>query len=111
MRHLFVIAGLIMLASCATEPGPAADVNADGLAQWLTGVPSQGPSFGIATIQQAPTQAGHAELNKAGPLLAAAHAEQICTLGYQRTADETAPGEDVPFTVTTIRCTAYRPSF
>jgi hypothetical protein len=112
MRQLLVVAGLFLLAACAGEPSPTADQAAPGgLPQWLTGFPDAGPSFAIATLGEEPTQPGYAGFNKAGPLLAATHADQICTLGYQRVAEETAPGEQVPLTVTRVRCSAYRPSF
>jgi len=38
MRHLAMLAGLMMLASCSSQM--------DGLPQWLTGLPDEGPSFG-----------------------------------------------------------------
>ncbi len=106
MRQLFAIAGLIVLTSCAREGAPA-----DSLPQWITGFPDEGPSFGVASPQQAPTEPGYAGFNKSSPELAATRAAQICTLGYQRLGEETAPGEQVPFTVTRIRCAAYRPVF
>jgi hypothetical protein len=109
MRQFLALLGLFVLVSCASEPSPAA--SGGGLAQFLTGLPDEGPSFGIATLQEAPPEPGYAAFNKSDPSLAASHAEQICTLGYQRLGDETAPGEQVPFTETRIRCNAYRLSF
>lgn len=113
MRKFLVVAGLSLLAACASEPSPSDDQAAapGGLPQWITGFPDAGPSFGITTLAEEPTQPGYAGFNKAGPLLAATHAEQICTLGYQRVGEETDPGEQVPFTVTRVRCNLYRPSF
>jgi hypothetical protein len=112
MRRFLAVAGLAALAACASEPGSSSDQPiTGGLPQWITGLPGEGPSFGIATLQQPPTQPGYEGFNKASPQLTDIHAAQICTLGYQKLAEETAPGEQVPFTVTQIRCNAYRPSF
>jgi hypothetical protein len=112
MRHFLAIASLVALAACASEPGSSSDLPIiSSLPQWITGLPGEGPSFGVATLQEPPTQPGYAGFNNASPLLTATHADQICTLGYQKLSEETAPGEQVPFTVTRIRCNAYRPSF
>jgi hypothetical protein len=100
MRQLAALAGLMMLGACTGQ----------GLPQWITGLPGEGPSFGVVTLTQAPTQPGYAELSKVTPDLLAAHADQTCTLGWQNLGEETVPGEQVPLTETTVRCNAYRPS-
>jgi hypothetical protein len=111
MRHLLAIASLAMLAACASAPGDSTSGSfSDGLAQWITGLPGEGPSFGLTALQQAPQDPGYAGFNNASPQIAATHAAQICTLGYQRLAEEAAPGEPVNFTLWRVRCNPYRPT-
>jgi hypothetical protein len=111
MRHLLAVASLVMLTACASEPGASAGGSLiDGLPQWMTGLPDDGPIFGLTALQQAPQDAGYAGFNNASPQMAATHAAQICTLGYQRLAEETAPGEPVNFTLWRGRCNPYRPT-
>jgi hypothetical protein len=102
MRYLAALIGLMLLASCASQ--------VEGLPQWVTGFPADGPSFGVVTLPQAPIQPGYAGFSKASPDLLATHADQICTLGWQKIDEETLPGEEVPLTETTLRCNVYRPS-
>ena len=102
MRHLAVLAGLMMLAACSSQM--------EGLPNWVTGFPSDAPSFGVVTLPEAPTQPGYAGFSKVSPALLADHADQICTLGWQNLGEETMPGEEVPFTETTLRCNLYRPT-
>jgi hypothetical protein len=111
MRHLLAVASLVMLAACASEPGASANGSFDeGLAQWVLGLPNDGPTFGVSALQQAPEDAGYAGFNNASPQMAATHAAQICTLGYQRLAEETAPGEPVNLTLWRVRCNPYWPT-
>jgi hypothetical protein len=111
MRHLLAVASLAMLVACASEPGASGSGSyIEGLPQWLTGLPGEGPSFGVSALQQAPQEAGYAPFNNASPQIVPTHAAQICTLGYQRLTEETAPGEPVNFALSRVRCNPYRPT-
>jgi hypothetical protein len=100
MRQLAALAAFMMLAACTNQ----------GLPQWITGFPDEGPSFGVVTVTQPPTEPGYAGFSKASADLLAIHADQTCTLGWQNLGEETVPGEQVPLIETTVRCNAYRPS-
>ena len=102
MRHLAVLAGLMMLAACTQQM--------EGLPGWVTGFPDEGPSFGVVTLSEAPTQPGYAGFSKASPDMLATHADQTCTLGWQDLGEEVMPGEQVPLTEVTLRCNVYRPT-
>jgi hypothetical protein len=102
MRHLAALAALMMLAACTSQM--------EGLPNWVTGFPGEQPSFGVVTLPEAPTQPGYAGFSKISPTAVADHADQICTLGWQKLGEETLPGEEVPFVEATVRCNAYRPS-
>jgi hypothetical protein len=111
MRRMLALCGLMLLAACASEPGSGSDLPVIGwLPQGITGLPGDPPQFGVAGLAQAPTQDGYASFNKASPDVAAVHAAQICTRGYEKLGEETLPGETVPFTRWTVRCNLYRPS-
>jgi hypothetical protein len=111
MRHFLAVASLVMLAACASEPGaPGSGSLIEGLPQWLTGLPDDGPIFGLSALPQAPQEPGYAGFNNASPQVADTHAAQVCTLGYQRLAEDLAPGEPVNFTVWRARCNLYRPT-
>jgi hypothetical protein len=111
MRNLFAGACLAALAACASAPSnPASGPSIEGLPQWLTGLPGDGPSFGLTALQQAPQDAGYVGSNNASPQIAATHAAQICAGGYQRLAEETAPAEPVNLTLWRVSCNPYRPT-
>ena len=111
MRHFLAVASLVVLASCASGFGISEnDPSRDGLAQFLTGLPGDGPIFGLTALPQAPQEPGYAGFNNASPQIAAVHAAQVCTLGYQPLAEETPPGEPVNFTLWRVRCNPYRPT-
>jgi hypothetical protein len=102
MRHLAALAGLMMLAACTNQM--------EGLPNWVTGFPGEQPSFGVVTLTEAPTQPGYAGFSKVSPDLLTTHADQTCTLGWQKLGEETLPGEEVPLVESMVRCNAYRPS-
>jgi len=111
MRHFLAVASLVVLAGCASGFGISEnDPSRDGLAQFLTGLPGDGPIFAVTALPQEPQEPGYAGFNNGSPQVAATHAGQVCTLGYQRLADEAAPGEPVGFTVWRVRCNPYRPT-
>jgi len=111
MRNLLAVTSLVILAACASTPGdPASGPSIEGLPQWLTGLPGDGPTFGLTALQQTPQDAGYVGSNNASPQIAATHAAQVCTLGYQRLGEETPPGEPVNFTLWRVRCNPYRPT-
>ena len=109
MRNFLAVACLVVLAACASGISDN-DPSRDGLPQFLTGLPGEGPSFGLTALQQAPQDAGYAGFNNASAQIAATHAAQICTLGYQRLGEETPPGEPVNFIFWRVRCNPYRPT-
>jgi hypothetical protein len=80
------------------------------LTNWFTGFPGEGPSFGIVTLPQEPTQPGYAGFSRVSPASLSNHADQVCTLGWQKLGEETLPGEEVPLVESTLRCNAYRPT-
>ena len=102
MRYIAALAGLTMLAACTSQ--------VEQLPNWVTGFPGEQPTFGVATLTEAPTQPGYAGFSRLSPTALADHADQICTLGWQNVGEETLPGEEVPFVETAVRCNAYRPS-
>ena len=102
MRYLAVLAGLVLLAGCTSQ--------VEQLPNWLTGFPGEQPSFGVVTLPEAPTQPGYAGFSRLSATALADHADQICTLGWQKLGEETLPGEEVPLVEQTLRCNPYRPS-
>jgi hypothetical protein len=102
MRYLAVLASLVLLAGCTSQ--------VEQLPNWLTGFPGEQPSFGVVTLPEAPTQPGYAGFSRLSATALADHADQICTLGWQKLGEETLPGEEVPLVEQTLRCNPYRPS-
>ena len=111
MRLFPALVGLLALAACASEPGSESDLPViSSLPQFITGLPGNGPEFGVAGLEQAKLPAGYAGFNNVGPDIAARHAAQICTQGYQVIEQGTAPGDPAGIVEWRVRCNAYRPS-
>ena len=112
MRRALALSAMLLLAGCVSEPGSQSDVPViSALPQFITGLPGYGPEFGTAGLTDAPLPPGYAGFNNQGPQVAAQHASQICTLGYQTLDQATQPGDPVPFDDWRVRCNVYRPSF
>ena len=106
MRRALALSALLLLAACASDPGSDAT-----LPQWITGYPGYGPEFGTAGLASDQLPPGYAGFNNTDPQLAAQHAAQICTLGFQSLDQATVPGEPIGFATNRVRCSVYRPSF
>jgi hypothetical protein len=108
MRVLPMIVAAVALSACAIadDPGSRSDLPVvSALPQWITGLPGDGPDFGVtgrATDGAASVTAAE---------MASRHADQICTLGHQSLEQGTAPADQGEFTVARVRCNSYRPSF
>jgi hypothetical protein len=112
MRRALALSAILLLAACVEDPGSRSDLPlVSALPQFITGLPGYGPDFGAAGLQQGQLPPGYAGFNNTGPQVAAQHASQICTRGYETLDQGTAPGDPVPFVDWRVRCNAYRPSF
>jgi hypothetical protein len=114
MRSLLLSSlALLALAACAADdPGSrSGSFVAATLPQWITGLPGDGPEFGVSGVAPgAQLPAGYAELNNAAPEAPMRRADMICTLGTQVLEQGSAPGEPAGFAVARVRCNPYRPS-
>lgn len=108
MRLLTLVAAAVVLSACAIpdDPGSQSDKPIiSSLPQWITGLPGDGPEFGVTGV------AGEGAAGASGEQVASRHADQICTLGHQTLEQGTAPAAPGAYTVARIRCNSYRPSF
>lgn len=111
MRKTLAVAALLSLAACASEPGSQSDLPVISLLpQFITGLPGDSLDFGVAGLEQAQIPPAYAAFNNTGPQVAAQHADQICTRGYQKLREDALPGDPVGFIEWRVRCNAYRPS-
>jgi hypothetical protein len=107
MRLVILVAAAVALSACAIpdDPGSRSDQSiVSSLPQWITGLPGDGPEFGVTGV------AGEGGAAASGDQVAARHADQICTLGHQTLEQGTAPAAPGAYSVARIRCNPYRPS-
>jgi hypothetical protein len=111
MRHAIALTAVLLLAACASDPGSRSDLPViSSLSQFITGLPGYQPEFGVAGLEAKKLPAGFDGFNNTEPGVAAAHAAQVCTLGYQTLVEGVVPGDPVGFVAWGVRCNAYRPS-
>jgi hypothetical protein len=112
MRFVPALIVLLALAACESEPGSMSDRPVvSSLPQFITGLPGNGPDFGVAGLVPGPLPAGYDGFNNVGPQVAATHAAQVCTLGYEKLDEQSQPGDPIAFAEWHVRCNPYRPSF
>jgi hypothetical protein len=106
MRPLAILLACLAIAACQ-DTGSGNQLGA--LPQWVTGLPDPSPEFGVTALP-GPVPAGYAAFNRVSPDVADAHARSICTQGYQKTGEQTLPGEQTSFLAWRVKCNTYAPS-